>query len=258
MEGFMKKILVVGILFLTLFCYKVYAALDGGAITTTVRSNTQVLIQITTLPTGGVDSVYVCRMTYGGSDTSFVATIDSVTTNKMITGQSPNLHAIYFLKVCGNAGYTISDKDTVTVYPPEIGETVNSATESYVERVIRAISWRPISVLNTFTLDGSAATDSSAVYEPWKTNSVIITATQAGDSVKTIFYVHYGYRVMTQTGEWVGFCAKSESLNVSSAGTWGMTLLQSLNAPSMYYSFGSYEGNGKNASLRVDLKRDRY
>lgn len=235
-------------------------ALSGGVITTTARTNTTVLVQITTHPSGGVvaDSVNICKLLIGGTDTTFITTCDTLTTAKVLTSQIPAQQAIYFLLVRGVAGLTaISDKDTVTVYGPEIESDATDNEVAYNEKMIRATSWRPTSVLETFTINGSTGKDSTAIYTPWDYNAVTVDASQAGDSVKVMLYVCYGSRTMTQIGATQGFTAAAESLNVSTEGIFGKTFTSHVAAPSMYFRLNGYAGNGKNTSVVIWLNRRR-
>jgi hypothetical protein len=257
------RIITATILCLILWTTSAFAALSGGTITTSVVTNTQVLIKITTNPsstTGGIDTVYVCHIKIGGTDTTFAAIIDSVIVTKLITGMSPNYQAAWFLLVRDTTGKTaISDKDTVTVYSPE-KESGQFDTKMFgTEQVITATSWRPYSLTSAFTINGSAGADSSAHYTPWKNNSLIVSSSQAGDSVKVMLYTWYGYRDMSsQTGATVGFASSKDSLNISGEGVFAKTLTPNMAAPVMYFKLQGYAGNGKNSSLQIYLTRDRY
>lgn len=237
------------------------AAPTGGVITTTVRTNTTVLVQVTTAPTA-VDSVFICRIKIGGTDTIYIAQIDSVTKAKVISSEPPGLNAAYFLRVNQGtkaAGKTaISDKDTVTVFGPEIEAMPATNANRLIEKVIRAVSWRPTTVTETFTVNGATGADSSGHYNAWKSNGIVVVATQAGDSVKTMLYTFYGHRDMTQTGETAGFVSSQDSLNISSIGTFGKTLTLNLATSVMYFKLQGYAGNGKNSAIEIYLTRDRY
>ena len=217
------------LLIAVLLAAAVYAAdPDGGKITSSVLTNTSVRIAITSHP-DAVDSVFVCRIAIGGTDTIFVAQIDTVTTTSTITGEPPGLNAAYFLLVRQGAGgpSAISDKDTLQIYGPEI-ERDPSAREFHIaEKMIRAVSWRPYNVLDEFTVNGATSEDSSGVYSLWKNNSFVFTATQDGDSVKAMVYFSFGHRNMTQKGTTIGFTAYTDSLNITSGGTFRKTLTAS-------------------------------
>jgi len=256
----MKKLLFFTILFLTILLISRFAdsAVNGGTIVTTVVNNTNVLVQMTT-KASTADSVYICRMYPGSSDTTFLALIDTTIVNRLMSSQVPGRQSIYFVLARDGAGHTaISDKDTVTVYSPEIGEETSSNIMRKVEKVITATSWRPYNPTESFTLSGSAAKDSSGVYEPWKNNTLVAVASQAGDSVKAIVYITYGYREMTQLGNWIGFTVPLDSLAITSSGVFKKSFTVNLAYPSMYFTFGSYAGNGKNSSIALYLTRDRY
>lgn len=240
------------------------AAPTGGAISITQDTNIAYTISIDTAP-ANIDTLYRC--TLSGSDTTFVAISDTTAESVEVTGISPGTAITTFLLVRGEDGKTaISDKETFTMYGPEteyIPATKNdrdamTRTLFLIEKVIRAVSWRPSTVLETFTLDGAAATDSSGHYTPWENNSLVAVATQAGDSVATMLYVHYGYRVMTQTGATKGFAAAVDSLNITGPGTFTKTLTANIALPTMYFTFGSYAGNGHDAEIELFLTRERY
>ncbi|MDO8716410.1 MAG: hypothetical protein Q7J73_06335 [Dehalococcoidales bacterium] len=230
----------------------------GGTITVTARTNTTALVQISTHPTA-VDSVFICyiRVT-GAADTIFVALTDTVVTSKLVSGLPPGLNANFFLLTRQGAGgpSAISNKETETIYGPEIEATPNTNLMELVEQLVRAVSWRMTSILNTFTLSGTAASDSTGHYKKWKRNTVIINARQAGDSVKVMMYTFYGYRDMTQAGATVGFVSSGDSLNINAPGTHALRL-SGYDAPAMYFKFQSYSGNGKDDSLTVYLDRKR-
>jgi hypothetical protein len=254
----MKKYILALAIFALAF--PAYAAdPDGGEITTTAISNTSILVQITTAPSA-VDSVFVCYFRGAETDTTFAAQIDTVTTNKSLNNLDPSVTYTVFLLVRQGAGgpSDISDKDEVTTYGPEIESNPNRTELNHVERVIRATSWRPGSVLETFTLSGSAASDSSGQYLPWKHNSIIVKATQAGDSVKAMLYTWYGRREMTQKGTDTGFASSVDSLNITGQGIFAKTLQSELAAPAMYFKLQTYTGNGKNAAFELYLSRERY
>lgn len=231
----------------------------GGVITTIVRTNTTVMVQVTTAPTA-VDSVFICTMVAGSSDTSFVAQIDSVTKAKLVTGQSPGVARIFFLLSRQGAGgkTAISDKDTVTVYGPEIEATPKTNALSLIEQMIRAVSWRPNSVLTTFTVNGATGADSTGEYYLWKNNAFVFKSSQAGDSVKVMAYFAYGYRDMTQAGATFGFAAYTDSLNITGPGVFRKMLTTSTVFGVMYVKFQGYAGNGKNAAIEAYAIRDRY
>ncbi len=231
----------------------------GGVIMTTVRTNQTILVQPTTAPTA-VDSVFICYFAGASTDTTFAALIDTVTTAKLLTGLNPAKQYIVFLLSRQGAGAAtaLSDKDTVIVYGPEIEQNPNSVLMHSSEQIIRALSWRPTSVLTTFTINGASDADSSGQYIPYKSNSLIVKATQAGDSVNVTLYTFYGQRTMTQTGATVGFTSSQDSLNITAPGTFGKTLTLNLAAPVMYFKLQAYTGNGKNTAIEIYLTRDRY
>ena len=243
--------------FFSLLVWAVTPNPTGGAATFSVRTNTSVLAQITTAPTA-VDSVFICYIKKGTTDTSFVSQIDSVTSTKLVTNLQPGLNAYFFLLIRQGAGgkTALSSKTDLTLYGPEIEQTPNTNALELTEKLVRAVSWRPASVLETFVLNGTAAQDSSGHYKKWKRNSLIVKATQGGDSVKVMVYTFYGYRDMTQTGATVGFVSSGDSLNVNKQGTFLMRLSGS-DATAMYFKFQAYSGNGKNDSLSVYLDRKR-
>lgn len=232
---------------------------DGGAITATVRTNTTAMIQITTAP-DAVDSVFVCHIAEGSTDTTFDALIDTVTTSKLITGLRPASVNYWFLLTRQGAGgpTALSDIDTLTQYGPEIELIPTTLALTATEKMVRAVSWRPDTIYETFTVNGTSGVDSTGHYRAWKNNSLTVKATQAGDSVKVMAYIAYGHREMTQTGATFGFAAYEDSLNISSVGTFRKTLTANLAAGTMYIKFQGYTGNGKNAAIEVQLIRDRY
>lgn len=235
------------------------AAPTGGVITTNVRTNTDVLVQVTTAPTA-VDSVFVCYIKIGGADTVFTAQIDSVTKAKVVTSQPPGLNAAYFLLVRQGAGgkTAISNKDTMIVYGPEIEAAPNTNAMRLNEKMVRAVSWRPLSILTTFTVNGSTGSDSTGHYNLWKNNAFVFSATQAGDSVKAMAYFAFGYREMSQAGATFGFSAYSDSVNITGPGIFRKTITTSTAFGVMYIKFAGYVGNGKNAAIEVYAIRDRY
>ena len=232
---------------------------SGGVITTTVRTNTTALIRVTTAPTA-VDSVHICYIS--GSDTLYAAKIDTTTTNKVISGFSPGTTKTFFLLVnqgtraAGKAA--ISDKDTVTFYSPGIEATPNTNISQLTEQMIRAVSWRPTSVLTAFTVNGPTGADSTGHYNLWKNNAFVFKASQAGDSVKVMAYFAYGYRDMTQTGDTFGFTAYADSININAPGIFRKMLTTSTLFGMMYIKFDGWSGNGKNAAIEVYSIRDRY
>lgn len=232
---------------------------DGGAITATVRTNTTAMIQITTAP-DAVDSVFICHIAEGSTDTTFDALIDTVTTAKLITGLRPASVNYWFLLTRQGAGgpTALSDIDTLTQYGPEIELIPTTLALTATEKMVRAVSWRPDTIYETFTVNGTSGVDSTGHYRAWKNNSLTVKATQAGDSVKVMAYVFYGNRTMTQTGETFGFTSSADSLNISSEGVFGKTLQLNLAAPVLYVRFNGYAGNGKNTAIEVYLNRDRY
>lgn len=238
---------------------------SAGAISVTVLTNQTLTVAITTAP-AAVDSVFLCRFIGSATDTLFVAEVDTTDTSVSVTDEVPGRTSTYFLVARGSGKTALSAKSTITMYGPEteyIPATKNdrdamARTLFLTEKVIRAVSWRPSTVLETFKLDGAAATDSSGHYTPWKNNSIVAIATQAGDSVATMLYVHYGYRVMTQTGATKGFSAAVDSLNITGPGTFTKTLTANTALPTMYFTFGSYAGNGHDAEVELFLTRERY
>jgi len=239
----------------------VQSSITGGVIETEVRTNTQVLIKITTLPVGtaSVDSNDICYILPASSDTTFYSTIDATTRNSIVSDLEPGKQYIFFVRSMDDTGHTaISDKDTITMYYPEIEEYNASNILHKTEKVITATSWRPYNITESFTLNGTADTDSSAVYEPWKNNALIVFASQDGDSIKTMVYINYGYREMTQLGSWIGFSSPIDSLNITGVGVFNKTLTSNLAYPSMYFTLGSYVDNGANSSITMYLTRDRY
>ncbi|HDY88894.1 MAG TPA: hypothetical protein ENH82_12380 [bacterium] len=251
----MKKYVCI-LLLLLINPVLVYAATTAGVINTIVTSNTKALVQITTLASD-VDSVYIGRLVVGVSDTVFTV-VDSTATSLFVSGLNPwTQHE--FIMIARKAGVTaLSDPDTVRIYAPEIELFPNSTALNRTERVITATSWRPTDIISYLTVDGTNAGDSSAVYRTWNRNALTVVATQDGDSVATMIYVHYGYREPTQKGDWIGFPAASESLNVTSIGSFGKTFTAGVTSPSMYLTTGGYAGNGKNGTLSIYITRDRY
>ncbi len=244
------------IIIVLLFPHKADSAVTAGDINVIVTSNTQVLVQITTLATE-IDSVYIGRLVVTDSDTVFTV-IDSTATLLSVNDLSPwaNLEFIMIVRDT-NGDTSLSVPDTVRIYAPELERNPNTTALLTTERMITATSWRP-SITESFTVNGANLGDSSGVYIPFIRNAFTVVATQAGDSVKTMIYIHYGYRELTQKGDVIGFTAASESLNVTGIGVFGKTLTAGVTAPSMYFTTGGYVGNGKDASLTIDLTRDRY
>lgn len=241
------------------------AAPTGGAISITQMSNTAYTITIDTAP-ANIDTLYRC--TLAGSDTTFAATLsDTTATSVAVTGVDPLTAITTFLLVRGEDGKTaISDKETFTMYGPEIeyypinrnDQLAYDRNLHLTEQVIRAVSWRPNSLLSTFTLDGTTGADSSAVYTPWKNNAIVVHATQDGDSVKVKLYTYYGYRTMTQTGATVGYVSSVDSLDINATGVFFKTLTPNIAAPAMYYTLKAYADNGKDTEIQIYLTRDRY
>ena len=230
-------------------------AVNGGAITGVVNSNTSVTITLTTLASE-VDSVIVAKIV--ATDTLYCAVIDSTTVVSTITGIPPNQTGYYF--VIGRSGglTAYSNYDTLTTHPPDIQDNGSVGKLLWTELVRTATSWQPTTETESFTINGTAATDSSAVYEVWPNNNLLIKTTQAGDSTVFMLYVHYGYREMVQTGSWFGFDTSVDSLAVIAPGTHSKTLTANVAAPSMYFTLGSYAGNGKNAAVSIELTRSRW
>jgi hypothetical protein len=242
------------------------AAPTGGAISITQDSNTAYTITIDTAP-ANIDTLYHC--TLSGSDTTFVTILSDTTATSEIevTGLSPLDSIIAFLLTRGEDGKTaISDKESFTMYGPEIEYYPSSRNdrEAYdrdmqmVEQVIRGVSWRPDTLLDTFTIADDGR-DSTAVYTPWKHNSLVAVAT--GDSVKVILRTWYGYRDMTQTGDTYGFAvstAEADTLDLTAAGTFTKTLTENTAYPCMYWTLEGYTDNGHATEVQLWLSRERY
>jgi hypothetical protein len=231
----------------------------GGAISATPHTNTAVRIAITTAPTA-VDSVFICKFDAGSADTTFVSLVDSTAATYIISGQSPNSTAYWFLLTRQGAGEktALSAKDTVTTYGPEIEATPGASALHLVEKMIRAVSWRPSTVYTTFTINGPTGADSTGHYRPWKAHGITVKASQAGDSVNVMAYIAYGKRDMKQTGETFGFAAYSDSLNITGPGVFRKTLTANVASETMYIKFAGYNDNGKNAAIEIEYVRDRY
>lgn len=255
----MKRLLVfvLPILIITILYGLAHSAVNGGAITTEVRTNTSVLIKVTT-KASTLDSLYICRMYSGSSDTAFLALIDSTLVNKLLGSQEPGRQSIFFLLARDANGRTaISDKDTVTFYGSEIESSPTTKDLYKMERVISATSWRPADTTYTFTISGETD-DSTGVYIPWKDNSIFVTASQPNDSAKAMLYVVYGNREMTQKGSTYGYIVAKDSLNITGAGNFIKTLTASTAYPSMYFRLEGYKGNGKATTVSIYLTRSRY
>ena len=253
----MRKV-ILGVIWI-LYCYggEALAAASAGVIIAEVRTNATVLIKTTTLPTE-CDTVYVCYIPIGSTDTTFVAS-DSTYAIELLSGLTPSLYAAFFKVVRDEGKTAVSAKDTVRVYSPERESGAADRELNYTERVIRALSWRPTSVIETLTVDGMVGADSSGHYEPWNHNSITVEATQAGDSVKVMLYTWYGHRDMKiQKGITTGFVPSADSLNITGPGIFGKTLTLNMAAPVMYFKLQSYVANGQNTAINIWLTRDRH
>lgn len=251
------KSLIFGII-LALFAGIVSGAPTGGVITTTVRTNTTALVQVTTAPTA-VDSVFICYFAGSSTDTTFAATADSTTTNQLLSSLNPGKRYIVFLLVRQGAGEltALSDKDTITVYPPEIETAPASNVLASISKLFTATSWKPTALTESFTLNGTSAVDSTGVIELFKNTSFLVKTSQAGDSTKVMGYIHYGYRQTTQTGSWVEYALK-DSVNVSAPGGTLKVLSGHPPGAQCYIRWNSYAGNGKNTALEAYAIRERY
>jgi len=251
--------LLIAVLFATAALIAHAADPYGGRIAATLVSNTSTKVTITTRP-AAVDSVFVCRVVSGTSDTLFVAQIDTTTSSVTVTGLNPGETNYWFLLTRQGAGgpTALSDIDTLTQYGPEIEAYPNATALHLVESMIRAVSWRPSNILTTFTVNGATGADSTGHYRPWNNHSITVKASQAGDSVKVMAYIAYGKRLMTQTGATFGFGAYTDSLNIYDAGTFTKTLTANTAFETMYIKFAGYTGNGKNTAIEVEYVRDRY
>lgn len=239
------------------------AAPTGGAISITQDSNTAYTIAIDTAP-ANIDTLYRC--TLSGSDTTFVTLADTTATSVSVTGIDPLTSIITFLLNRGEDGKTaISDKETFTMYGPEIEYYPSTRNDQaaydrdlqLTEQVIRAVSWRPDTLLDTFTIADAAGRDSTAVYTPWKNSAIIAKAT--GDSVKVILRTWHGYREMTQTGDTEGFAVSdADTLDLNEAGTFVKTLTANTAFPSMYWTLEGYTDNGHATEVQLWLSRERY
>ena len=237
---------------LSLTTYIANAAQTAGVITAQANTNQSALIRFTTAPTL-CDSVYYCY-----DDTTFAALGDSTMGAKVITGLSPGVDYTFYAVTRNSGATVVSNKDTVTVYGPEIEEAPNTGVMSKNEKIVRAVSWRPVTVLETFTVNGASGADSSGVYNLWDENSLVLNFTQGGDSVNVMLYTWYGSREMTQTGETHGFVATQDSLNIDAPGTYGISLTPDTGAQCAYWAFGAYGDNGKNTAVEAWLNRRKY
>jgi len=257
----MKKILLVASVLLVLAGNAFAAIVTEPVISAEARTNTKVLIKITTLPTADVsiDSTDVCYFLLGATDTLFASSITSTTKNKVLTGFTPGKAYAFFVRVRDDTLYTaISNIDTVTMYYPEIEATPDTKELFLTDLVATATSWRPDEVTTTFTFTDSSGEDSTCIFIPWENNSISVVASQAGDSVNVTLYTRYGYREMTQKGTLYGATLSGDSLNITSPGFFHKTLTANTAYPSMYFYMKSYNPNGKNASLTLYLNRRRY
>jgi len=227
-------------------------AQTAGAFDLTALTNQSAHIFITTAPTE-VDSVYVCY-----ADTTFAALGDSATTSYVITGLSPGVAYDFFLVTRDEGDTKVSASQEVTIYGPEI--EVNPTTLNMVDKqpLIQALSWRPATILDSLVVDGASGADSSMVFIPYKTNSVVLNVTSAGDSVNVMGYLWYGERTMTQKGATVGYQVSPDSLNITKAGKFGWTFTRDVGAPAAYLKFEAYGDNGQNTTIDATLNRDRY
>jgi len=257
----MKKYIIPVMISMFIFAHsiKVYAAVNAGEATIAVRTNTKIFVKITTHPSDvTADSVYVCRIVSGSTDTSFVAQTDTLANNLWVTGQVPGQTSDYFLLARKGGASDISEKTTLTLYPPEYETVPESNVQRDITKLWTATSWRPTNEMTySLTLNGKNVSDSTGVVGIWKTNGVMVVATQAGDSCYSILYVKQAYRERTQTGSWIGNGAAIDSLNITSPGSWFKTFSAVTAAPDMYMSVGSYSNNGKNASYTIYTIRDR-
>ncbi len=255
-----KSIIPVLIFMFIVFAgMQVYAAVNAGEATIAVRTNTKIFVTITTHPSDvTADSVYVCKIVSGTTDTLYIAQTDTLANNLWVTGQVPGQTSTYFL-LARKAGATdVSETSELTMYPPEYEDPPASNVQREITKLWTATSWRPTNEMTySLTLDGYDVTDSTGVVEIWKTNGVMVVATQAGDSVKAVLYVKQAYRERTQTGSWIGNGAAIDSLNITSPGSFFKTFSAVTAAPDMYMSIGSYTNNGHNASYTIYTIRDR-
>lgn len=172
----MQKIILMALVLILMAAPLAWCAdPSGGAITVTQLSNTSVRMNIVTAP-ANIDTLYRCDFVAGATDTTFVALSDTTAASVTVTSMVPGEGHEYFLLVRGEDGDTaISNKVAFTMYGPEteyIPATANDKaamdrTYKLTELVIGALSWRPDTLQESFTLVGETDRDSTAVYTPW-------------------------------------------------------------------------------------------
>jgi len=257
----MKKIrnrlivLAIGISLAVLIA-QAWAAVSGGAITTTVTSSTKLRLQVTTLPHQG-ESLYVAWFRGTASDTTFAALMDSTQTDTTLTVDQNTRYIVFLLNRRTTGQTAISDKDTVTSYPIALGDASRSGF--LTRKLATAASW-PLTASTmdyTFDLNGIAALDSTLVYYAKTYNGLDVYATQAGDScVAAVYAIPINWSGTFSDGTtWFEGSAPVDSVQVTSKGL----TRKSLSLPvGRYYIFRirTHTGNGKDADYTLTLTSD--
>jgi hypothetical protein len=257
----MKRILGVfaATVLVVMLAHLSYAAVNGGSITTTVNSSSQITVVVDTLASD-LDSLYVAAFIAGSTDTTFIALLDSAATDTTLTGlAAATQHILFLLARDTDSKTAISDKDTVYTYTPMVGDYDR---DGYLYRdILTDDSW----LLNddyriedgVFDLSGIGASDYSLLYYSKPYNGLDVIATQAADStVATIYFYPVDTPITpTATATWYRGSTVADSVNVTAAGLTRDSV--SLPVGRLYQMYiETLTGNGKDADYILRFTSD--
>lgn len=252
----MRKILALTLVALMAAGTIAVIAQDAGEITSaTVQTHNRVALTFDG-NASTYDSLYLAYriLNDGSSDTTFVAYLDSASTDTTLTSLTPS-RVYEFMTIARLTGKTnLSDQDTLLTKRVPGGDRAYSA---YMSRdVATDASWSLndsyLSVDNTFDLSGADASDYSLIYYASEYNGLDVYATQAGDSTVASIYFHpvWVNGISPNDSTFWRDSAVADSVNVTSQGLTRSTVSLPVGR---FYQMRVYTllGNGKDADFKL-------